>query len=146
MNYDEYLRATALMSKEEFHEIVDSLPEVSIDEFEKTLNDGIYDAESQYDLALIIINAILKRYTKCAYVDELHLDSKYVHINDIESVEELRFIRIAFFQTDWEIDSDDEEEIEEAKRIEAEESDRDKCLKVINNLPTSELKKIINGL
>lgn len=146
MKYDEFLRVTAIMPEEEFHEIVDTLPEISINEFEESLRDDSYNMDSQYDLASVIINAILKRYTAYAYVDSLDLDSKYAHVDDIESIEELCNVRKAFLHTNWEIDSDDEEEIEKAKRIEAEESARNKCLKVINNLPTEKLKEIISKL
>lgn len=146
MNYDEYLRAIALISEEDFYEITNSLPKVSVEEFVKSLDDGIYDTESLYDLALIIINAILMRYTAHAYVDDLDLQSKYVYIGDIESVEELINVKRAFSQTDWTIASNTMEEIEEAERIEAEESARDKCLKIINDLPTQTLEEIIKGL
>lgn len=146
MNYDEYLRAIALISEEDFYEITNSLPKVSVEEFVKSLDDGIYDTESLYDLALIIINAILMRYTAHAYVDDLDLQSKYVYIGDIESVKELINVKRAFSQTDWTIASNTVEEIEEAEKIKAEESARDRCLKVINNLPTSTLEEIIKGL
>lgn len=146
MNYDEYLRAIALISEEDFYEITNSLPKVSVEEFVKSLDDGIYDTESLYDLALIIINAILMRYTAHAYVDDLDLQSKYVYIGDIESVKELINVKRAFSQTDWTIASNTVEEIEEAEKIKAEESARDRCLKVINNLPTQTLEEIIKGL
>lgn len=146
MNYDEYLRAIALISEEDFYKITNSLPKVSVEEFVKSLDDGIYDTESLYDLALIIINAILMRYTAHAYVDDLDLQSKYVYIGDIESVKELINVKRAFSQTDWTIASNTVEEIEEAEKIKAEESARDRCLKVINNLPTSTLEEIIKGL
>lgn len=146
MKYDEYLRATAPMSEKEFNEIANTLPEVSFDEVKKSFNDGLYDTDSQYDLALIIINAILMRYTHHAYVDDLDLECKYVYIGDIESVKELVDIKIAFSQTDWTIASNTVEEIEEAEKIKAEESARDRCLKVINNLPTQTLEEIIKGL
>lgn len=146
MKYDEYLRAIALISEEDFYEITNSLPKVSVEEFVKSLDDGIYDTESLYDLALIIINAILMRYTAHAYVDDLDLQSKYVYIGDIESVKELINVKRAFSQTDWTIASNTVEEIEEAEKIKAEESARDRCLKVINNLPTSTLEEIIKGL
>lgn len=146
MKYEEYLRATALLSEEEFNEIANTLPEVSFDEVEKSLNNGIYDTDSQYDLALIIINAILMRYTSNAYVEDLDLECKYIYVSDIGSVKELVDIKMAFSQTDWTIASDTMEEIEEAERIEAEESARDKCLKIINDLPTSTLEEIIKGL
>lgn len=146
MNYDEYLRAIALISEEDFYEITNSLPKVSVEEFVKSLDNGIYDTESLYDLALIIINAILMRYTAHAYVDDLDLQSKYVYIGDIESVKELINVKRAFSQTDWTIASNTVEEIEEAEKIKAEESARDRCLKVINNLPTSTLEEIIKGL
>lgn len=146
MKYEEYLRATALLSEKEFNEIANTLPEVSIDEVEKSLNNGIYDTESQYDLALIIINAILMRHTSNAYVDDLDLESKYIYVSDIGSVKELINVKRAFSQTDWTIASNTVEEIEEAEKIKAEESARDRCLKVINNLPTSTLEEIIKGL
>lgn len=146
MKYEEYLRATSLLSEEEFNEIANTLPEVSIDEVEKSLNNGIYDTETQYDLALIIINAILMRYTSNAYVEDLDLECKYIYVSDIGSVKELVDIKMAFSQTDWTIASDTMEEIEEAERIEAEESARDKCLKIINDLPTQTLEEIIKGL
>lgn len=146
MKYEEYLRATALLSEEEFNEIANTLPEVSFDEVEKSLNNGIYDTDSQYDLALIIINAILMRYTSNAYVEDLDLECKYIYVSDIGSVKELINVKRAFSQTDWTIVSNTVEEIEEAERIEAEESARDKCLKIINDLPTQTLEEIIKGL
>ena len=146
MKYEEYLRATTLLSEKEFNEIANTLPEVSIDEVEKSLNNGIYDTETQYDLALIIINAILMRYTSNAYVEDLDFECRYIYVSDIGSVKELINVKRAFSQTDWTIASDTIEEIEEAERIKAEESARDKCLKVINDLPTEKLKEIISKL
>ena len=148
MTYKEFLKALGHPSEEEFNEVVKSFPEVSYEEFADSLEEYWNDIDSVDDLASVIADAVVRRHTRHAYIDNIDLESNEVCIADIESLEELRKLNEVFSEKGWKIADYDylEEEFIEAEEDMKEENIRTQYLQTICNLPTSKLKDIIENL
>lgn len=148
MTYKEFLKVLGHPSEEEFNEVVKSFPEVSYEEFADSLEEYWNDIDSVDDLASVIADAVVRRYTQHAYVDNIDLESNEVCIADIESLEELKKLNEVFSEKGWKIADYDylEEEFIEAEEDMKEENIRTQYLQTICNLPTSKLKDIVENL
>lgn len=147
MTYKEFLGTLGHPSEEEFNEIVKGLPEVSTEEFTGALNVYWNGIESVDDLAAVIADAIVRRYTEHAYVEEVYLELKEVCISDIETLEELKKLKEVFSEKGWKVADYNylENQFIVGEQEKTEKDIREAYLKVINNLSTSKLKEIFDS-
>jgi hypothetical protein len=142
--YQQFLENVDVISEEKFNEIIDSLPEINIENINFSyLNPDFNDED---EIACIIIDSILECFNY-VYVEDVSFSNKTFSLEDVESLEDLEEIKNIF--SNWTIDNYDEllEELEEEEKSNKENSEREKLILFItNNATIDQLRKFVNDL
>ena len=142
--YQQFLENVDVISEEKFNEIINSLPEINIENINFSyLNPDFNDED---EIACIIIDSVLECFNY-VYVENVNFSNKTFSLDDVESLEDLEEIKNIF--SNWTIDNYDEllKELEEEENSDEENSEREKLIFSIANKATiDQLRKFLNDL
>lgn len=138
--YKQFLAAFGVISEEEFTKVINSLPDVNIDE---VFSEQYSEYNNLDDIAYNIIASILDNWNS-VYPDNVDFNNKIFELNDVNSVDDLEEIKDTF--KGWTISNYDElkEELLEEERCENNYTKkRNYCDLLFNNLTLEEIEKLL---
>ena len=149
VKYHEFLEKINVICEEQFCEIANMFPDVSIDDIE--IDSYYYDLDESDCIARLFIESIVNNYDY-AYLDEVNFNDKTITLEDIQSLEDLEDIKNRL--SNWnilnynDIKEDIIKEMEEEKEEERIDEERRKKISIINsvvdNITLEEIKELAN--
>ena len=139
ITYEEFLEKNNVITESEFDDIVRTLPKVNIIDVDFN---GIYDLDSQDDIAASFIVAILENWD-WATCEDVDFDKRTFKLEDVACIKDLEEIKETF--SEWWTISNYDEMLEICKNNEKEEALKDEKEKLIcfirNNASIEQLKE-----